>query len=63
MMDDFKDKCLLVIGGTDNEVTLVQRAQALGAYVIVTDYNKDWSKSPAKKVADEAWDISYSDLD
>lgn len=63
MSDSLKNKRLLVIGGTDNEVTLVERAQSLGVYVVVADYNTDWSKSPAKKVADEAWDISYTDLD
>lgn len=56
-------KKLLVIGASSGEVGLVRRAQELGALVIVTDNHKDWSLSPAKWVADEAWDISWSDID
>ena len=56
-------KRLLVIGATDNEVELVRRAQELGAWVAVTDNHRDWDEAPAKRVADEAWDISWSDID
>lgn len=56
-------KRLLVIGATDNEVELVKRAQELGAWVIVTDNHFDWGDAPAKFVADEAWDLSWSDID
>lgn len=56
-------KRLLVIGATDNEVELVRRAQVLGAWVAVTDNHRDWDDAPAKRVADEAWDISWSDVD
>ena len=59
----FEGKKLLILGATSGEVTLVQRAQELGAYVIVTDNHVDWSFSPAKSIADEAWDISWSDID
>lgn len=62
-MTSLKGKKLLVLGGEINESTLVRRAQELGVYVIVADYHEDWSKSPAKHVADEAWNISYADLD
>lgn len=58
-----KGKKLLILGATHGETTLVTRAQKLGVYVIVTDYNKDYSKSPAKLLADECWDISWSDID
>ena len=34
----------------------------MGMYAIVTDYHTDWHDSPAKYVADEAWDISWSDI-
>ena len=56
-------KRLLVIGATDNEIELVKRAQELGAWVAVTDNHRDWDDAPAKYVADEAWDISWSDID
>lgn len=56
-------KKLLVLGGSENEISLVRRAQELGVYVIVTDYYTDRAVSPAKNAADEVWDISWSDLD
>jgi len=55
-------KKLLILAGGANLVTLVRRAQELGVYTIVTDYY-DETISPAKKVADEAWNISWSDID
>lgn len=54
-------KRLLVLGTTSSEIPLVRRAQQLGVYVIVTDNNLDPGRSPAKAVADEAWDVSWSD--
>ena len=59
----FDGKKLLVLGATPNEIPLIKRAQELGAYVITTDFNTDYSLSPAKLVANEAWDISWSDID
>ena len=54
---------LLILGATNHEIDIINRAKAKGIYTIVTDSNTDWTKSPAKYVADEAWDISWSDLD
>ena len=59
----FKNKKLLILGATPNEIPVVKRAQELGAYVITTDYNKDYRLSPAKYVSDECWDISWSDIE
>lgn len=59
----YEGKKLLILGATPGEVSLVKRAQELGAYVIAADYNTDYSLSPAKRCADEAWDISWSDID
>lgn len=56
-------KKLLILGGSEHEISLVRRARELGAFVIVTDSYKDRAVSPAKNAADEAWDISWSDLD
>lgn len=53
---------LLILGATYHEVEIVKRARAKGIYTIVTDYNTDWSQSPAKYEADEAWDVSWSDV-
>ena len=53
---------MLILVGGHNLITLVERAKELGVYTIVTDYY-DEITSPAKKIADEAWNISWSDLD
>lgn len=45
---------LLILGATYHEIDIIERARNKGIYVIVTDNNLDWSKSPAKYVADEA---------
>ncbi len=63
MMDNLGGKKLLILGATTGETTLVKRAQELGVYVIVTDYNTDYTLSPAKNIANEAWDVSWSDID
>lgn len=63
MINNLKNKKLLILGASASEIPLVNRAKELGIYVIVTDNNKDWKYSPAKYIADEAWDISWSDLD
>ena len=56
-------KKLLILGATAGEISLVKRAQEYGVYVIVTDYHTDYTLAPAKNVADEAWDVSWSDID
>lgn len=55
-------KKLLILAGGSNLITLVERARELGVYTIVTDYYNQ-EASPAKKIADEFWDISWSDID
>ena len=59
---DLTGKKLLILGGSIDEYDLVRRAKELGIYTIVTDYN-DIETSPAKKIADEYWSISWADLD
>ena len=54
---------LLILGATYNEIDIIKCARNKGIYTIVTDNNLDWSKSPAKYIADEAWNISWSDID
>lgn len=56
-------KKLLILGATTGEVSLVRRAQQMGFYVIATDNHLDYDLAPAKKAADEAWDVSWSDID
>lgn len=62
MRPDLSGKKLLIIAGSIHEYDLVRRAKELGVYTIVTDYY-DTESSPAKKIADEYWDISWEDLD
>lgn len=57
-----KGKKLLILGGATTEIPLVQRAKELGVYTIVTDMY-DFKTSPAKNYADEAWNISWTNLD
>lgn len=56
-------KKLLILGGNPTEIEIVNRAQQLGYYVIVTDNHEDWTLSPAKQIANEGWNISWSDVD
>ena len=56
-------KRLLILGATNVEIEIINEAKKLGVYTIVTDNHTDWSLAPAKYVADEAYDISWSDID
>lgn len=56
-------KKILILGATHNEGLIVERARKKGIYTIVTDNHEDWSFSPAKYIADEAWNISWSDVE
>lgn len=62
MNNNTQKKKLLILGGDYTECCIVKRAKALGYYTIVTDYHTDWRLSPAKQIADEGWDISWSDI-
>lgn len=53
---------LLILGNNINVDYLINCAKKRGIYVIVTD-NLPIEKSPVKKLADEAWDISIIDID
>ena len=61
-METLRGKKLLILVGGPNMISLVKRAQQFGVYTIVTDYYTV-EISPAKKIADEYWNISWSDLD
>lgn len=53
-------KKLLVLGGANQHVKLVEAAKKMGVYTIVTDYLKD---SPCKSICDEALSINIVDID
>lgn len=62
MFEDVKGKKLLIIGGETNIMNIVKQAKEMGIYTIVTERGNDYSKLPAKAIADESWDIDYSDM-
>ena len=59
-MDDFSGKKLLILAGAGVHNKVVRAAKEMGIYTIVTDYLED---SPAKKLADESWMYSITDVD
>ncbi|MBE6336705.1 MAG: ATP-grasp domain-containing protein [Lentimicrobiaceae bacterium] len=56
-------KKLLILGSSNHEVDVIKIAQSMGYYVITTDYYTDKNLIPSKFVADEAWNISWTDYD
>ena len=56
-------KKLLILGSSNAEVDVVKIAQSMGCYVITTDHYTDKKLIPAKFIADEAWNISWTDYD
>ena len=63
MKTDLKGKKLLILGAYNTEIEIIKAAKDMGIYTIVTDNHTDWINAPAKCVADESWDISWSDID
>ncbi len=61
-MRELEGKKLLILGGGATSIDIVKAAQALGVYVIVTDYY-DVNRSPAKLIANECWNESITDYD
>ena len=59
-MDELKGKRLLILAGAGVHNKVVNAAKEMGIYTIVTDYLVD---SPAKKLADESWMYSITDVD
>jgi biotin carboxylase len=60
MKHNLKGKRLLLLAGTTLTLEAIQKAQEMGIWVAVTDYNKD---TPAKRLANAAFDVSTTDLD
>lgn len=63
MFEAAKGKKLLIIGCETNIINIVNEAKKMGVYTIVVERGTDIAKLPAKAVADEAWDVDYSDMD
>lgn len=62
-MKELEGKKLLILGKSKAEVDVVKIAQSYGCYVIVTDQYTNDKETPAKFVADESWDISWTNYD
>lgn len=63
MNELLRGKKLLILGAYKTEIEIINKARELGIYTIVTDSHDDWSLAPAKYEADEAWNISWSDIE
>lgn len=61
-MEQLKGKKLLILGGNALTMDIVEKAKDLGVYTIVTDWNS-LEKSPAKRIADEHWEVSIGETD
>ena len=61
-MKEFEGKTLLILGGNALTCDIVTKAQELGIYTIVTDWNTP-EASPAKRIADEYWMESLSNTE
>ena len=53
---------MLVLGGMRISCEIIKKAQEMGVYTLVADYNKV-EDSPGKQIADEAVDLSVTDVD
>lgn len=62
MLTNSKQKKILILGATKSEFEIIRKAQEKGFYVLVTDSHENWKDAPAKYIADEAWNISWSDI-
>lgn len=59
---NLEGKKLIFLGGSGLDACAIKRAQEMGVTTIVA--NKfDAERSPAKKTADIAWDVDFSDID
>ncbi|MBO2517935.1 MAG: hypothetical protein CW338_11820 [Clostridiales bacterium] len=59
-MNEFKGKKLMIFGGVAPLKEIILDCQAMGICVIITDIN---ANAPARKYADEFWNLSVTDVD
>lgn len=62
MNNILRGKRLLILGGMRFSCEIVNKAKEMGIYTLVADYNKI-EDSPAKQIADEAVDLSVTDVE
>ena len=61
-MENLSGKKLLILAGASVHCKVVRAAKKLGVHTIVTDY-LELEESPAKRMADEGWMYSITDVD
>lgn len=62
MNKNLRGKRLLILGGMRFSCEIVAKAKEMGIYTLVADYNRI-EDSPGKQIADEAVDLSVTDVD
>ena len=62
MKTSLQGKRLLIMGGMQISCEIVRKAQEMGIFTIVADYYPV-DKSPAKRIADKAIEVSVTDVD
>ena len=62
-MEDLRGKKLLIVTSDGSDRALLKAAREMGLYVICCDRYTDYKVSPTKAMADEAWDIDYTDTE
>lgn len=61
-MQQLEGKSLLIMGGMRISCEIVHKAQEMGIYTIVADYN-NIEESPAKQIADKIAELDLTDID
>lgn len=59
-MRNLKGKKLLIVSSDGSDRALIKAGRELGLYLICCDRYTDYSVSPTKAMANEAWDVDYS---
>lgn len=60
IQEDLSGKRMLLLAGTNLTIEAIELAQKMGVWVAVTDYN---TETPAKKIANAAFNMSTTDLE
>ena len=60
MNENLAGKRMLLLAGTNLTIEAIRLAQRLGVWVAVADYNEE---TPAKKIADAAFNVSTTDIE
>lgn len=62
-MGPFEGKKLLIVSSDGADRALLKAGRELGLYIVCCDRYTDYTISPTKAMADEAWDLNYKQTD